>query len=106
MSTQNDNFNSIIQDIDLGNINEAKKMALLDDIGTILTHRILIRLVDSTPAEKKSVFIEKINENKSDPDKILLFIDHFVENADDVVDNEIAKCKEDIQNIIQTTTHE
>ena len=62
MDTQNNNFTSIIQDIDLGNINESKRIALLDDIGTILTHRILIKLVANAPEEKKEVFIEKINE--------------------------------------------
>lgn len=101
MTTYNDRFISMTRDIDLGNINEAKKLALLDEISAVLTNRIILELLEKTPEEKKSIFIEKISENKDDPDKILLFIDHFVDNADEVIDAEIEKCREDLRAITQ-----
>jgi hypothetical protein len=55
------------------------------------------------PEEKKQVFIDKINENKDDPDKVLLFIDHFVEDADSVIDAEIDKYKEELTLAVTST---
>jgi hypothetical protein len=96
-----DIFTTIFTDIDLGEINETKKHALLDDVGMLLTQRILLTLIDNVPKEKKDAFIQKINEHKDDPNKILLFIDHFVENADEIIDQEILTCKEEIETLAQ-----
>ncbi len=90
---------SIIQDIDLGVINETKKLSLLDEIGDVLTERIILRLLNEVPSEKKDVFIEKINEHKDNPNKMLLFIDHFIDNADEIIDEEIEKYKNDLKSL-------
>lgn len=97
-------FTAIINDINLGDITEAKKLSLLDEVGTILTQRIILELLNKTPQEKKDLFVQKINDNKKNPDKMLLFIDHFVENADDVIDAEIQKYKEELNRIAQINT--
>lgn len=96
-------FTKIIRDIDLGDITEAKKNSLLDEIGIVLTQRIILELLEKTPKDKKDIFIQKINENKDDPNKMLLFIDHFVEDADHIIDTEISKYKEELFTAIQTT---
>lgn len=92
---------SIIKDLDLGNINETKKLSLLDEIGEVLTGRIILRLVKEVSADKKDLFIEKINKNKDEPDKVLLFIDHFIENADEIIDEEIEKYKNDLKKALK-----
>jgi hypothetical protein len=103
MTTLENKLLLIIQDIDLGEITETKKLSLLDEIGAVLTNRIILSLLKEVPAEKKDIFIAKINENKDNPDKILLFIDHFVENADEIIDFELEKYKNDLQDALQKT---
>ncbi|MFA5986490.1 MAG: hypothetical protein WC819_04060 [Parcubacteria group bacterium] len=92
---------TILEDLNLGEITETKKLFLLDEINALLTNRIVLRLINNTPEEKKQVFIDKINANKDNPDKILLFIDHFVDNADQIIDEEIDNCKKDLKAVIQ-----
>jgi len=87
----------IIQNLDLGDINEAKKLSLLDEISEVLTERIILRLIDEVSTDKKDIFIEKINEHKENPEKVLLFIDHFVDNANKIIDNELDAYKKDLQ---------
>lgn len=103
-SDANTQIASIIKELDLGDITETKKLSLLDEIGTVLTQRIILQLLEKTPEDKKDAFIQKINENKDNPDKILLFIDHFVEDADKVIDDEIVRCKVDLLSIVQENT--
>ncbi|MEN8252321.1 MAG: hypothetical protein ABFQ53_01970 [Patescibacteria group bacterium] len=100
MDDINKKITVITKDLDLGNINESKKQHLLDKIGENLTQRIILRMLEEVEEDKKEIFIEKINENKENPDKLLLFIDHFIENADVIVDEEIEKYKKDIENIL------
>ena len=102
MSSLNKQLLSIIQDLNLGEITEIKKFSLLDEIGEAITGRIIVRLIKETPAKKRDLFIQKINEHKEDPDKILLFIDHFIENADKCIDEEIRLYKKDLQKVIKT----
>ncbi len=104
MTSLNKKLVSIIQELDLGDINETKKLSILDEIGEVLTQRIILRLVNEVPQKKKTLFIEKINNNKTDPDKVLLFIDHFIENADEIIDEEIEKYKNDLRKTLDTTT--
>lgn len=104
MITQNNNFISIIQNINFKNRDAQQKEALINDISTALTHRILIVLVDNATEEKRETFIKKINENKDEPSKIISFADYFVENSTDIINEEIKKYTEDIQNIIAITT--
>jgi len=101
MTSLNKKLVSIIQELNLGDINETKKLSILDEIGEVLTQRIILRLIKEVPKEKKSLFIEKINNNKTDPDKVLLFIDHFVQNADELIDEEIDIYKNDLMNAIK-----
>jgi len=101
MTSLNKKLVSIIQELDLGDINETKKLSILDEIGEVLTQRIILRLIKEVPKEKKSLFVEKINNNKTDPDKVLLFIDHFVQNADELIDEEIDIYKNDLINAIK-----
>jgi len=93
---------SIVQELDLGDINETKKLSILDEIGKVLTQRIILRLVKEVPKEKRALFIEKINKNKTESDKVLLFIDHFVENADELIDEEVENYKNDLQKALNT----
>lgn len=86
----------ILERVDLGDITETKKLFLLDKISTIVTKRILAALIQAAPADKKDLFIAKINQNKDQPDKIILFIDHFVPDANRIIDAEIARFSEDI----------
>ncbi len=104
MTSLNKKLVSIVQELDLGDINETKKLSILDEIGEVLTQRIILRLVNEVPKKKKALFIEKINNNKTDPDKVLLFIDHFIENADEIIDEEIEKYKADLNKTLNTTT--
>ena len=92
---------TILDDLNLGEITETKKLFLLDEINALLTNRIVLRLIEHAPAEKRQVFIDKINTNKDAPDKILLFIDHFVENADQIINDEIMQCKSDLTSVIK-----
>lgn len=94
---------SIVQDLDLGEINETKKLALLDEIGEVITQRIILRLVKEVPKDKKDLFIKKINDHKNEPDKILLYIDYFVDDADQFIDEELDNYKNDLQKAIETT---
>ncbi len=102
MSSLNKQLLSIVRDLNLGEITEIKKLSLLDEIGEVLTGRIMIRLLKETPAKKKDLFIQKINEHKEEPDKILLFIDHFVDNANELIDEEIEIYKKDLHKAINT----
>ncbi len=92
---------SLVKDLDLGDINETKKLSLLDEIGEILTQRIILRLVKEVDSNKKKLFIEKINKNKNDPNKVLLFIDYFIDDADKIIDEEIKKYKKDLQKVLK-----
>lgn len=94
---------SIVQDLDLGDINETKKLSLLDEIGEILTQRIILRLIKEVPKNKKDLFVQKINNHKNEPDKILLYIDYFVDDADKLIDDELNNYKNDLQKAIKTT---
>lgn len=89
-------ISTVLTDIDLGDITESKKLSLLDEVGTIVTQRIILTLINQTPEDRREKFIEKINKNADEPSKLLLFIDHFVDNADDVISTEIEKCKEEL----------
>jgi hypothetical protein len=102
MGLKKEKFTQILDDIDLGDITETKKLSLLDEIGTLLTRRIILELIARVPEEKKQVFIDKINENKDDPDKVLLFIDHFVDDADSVIDAEIDKYTEELALVVDS----
>ncbi len=86
----------ILERVDLGDITETKKLFLLDKINTIITKRIIAALIQHAPADKKDLFVEKINQNKDQPDKIILFIDHFIPNADSIIDAEITKVSDEI----------
>jgi hypothetical protein len=96
MATLNTKITKLYKDLDLGEITETKKLFLLDEINSLLTKRIIIELINNTPEEKKKLFINKIKENKDHPDKIVLFIDHFVANADKIIDGEIIKLKNEL----------
>lgn len=96
MATLNTKITKLYKDLDLGEITETKKLFLLDEINSLLTKRIILALIENTPEEKKALFIEKIKENKDNPDKIVLFIDHFVTNADRIIDQEITKLKNEL----------
>lgn len=96
MATLNTKITKLYKDLDLGEITETKKLFLLDEINSLLTKRIILALIENTPEEKKALFIEKIKENKENPDKIVLFIDHFVTNADRIIDQEITKLKNEL----------
>ncbi len=102
MSSLNKQLLSIVQDLNLGEITEIKKLSLLDEIGEALTGRIMLRLLKETPVKKKDLFIQKINEHKEEPDKILLFIDYFVDNADELIDEEIKTYKKELFKAINT----
>ena len=104
MKNLNKKVATLARDINLGDINETKKLAILDQLGEMLTYKIIARLIQEAPKEKREVFIEKINTNKDDPDKILLFIDHFVEDADIIIDEEIDKCEKDLKKVIAKTS--
>ena len=99
------NIPTILDDLDLGEITETKKLFLLDEINTLLTNRIILQLIEHAPAEKQPVFIEKINANKDNPEKILLFIDHFVDNADKIINDEIISCKKDLLSMLKNSPH-
>ncbi|XLQ20598.1 MAG: hypothetical protein ACKUBY_02320 [Candidatus Moraniibacteriota bacterium] len=92
----------LAKDLQLDEVNETKRLSLLEEIGDVFTHRIILRLIKEVPEKKRVLFIEKINENKDNPDKILLFIDHFVEDADRVIDEEVINYKLDLKKISQT----
>jgi len=100
MSSLDKKLTSIIQDLDLGDINETKKLSLLDEIGETLTQRIILRLINEVPQDKKDIFINKINEHKNEPAKVLLFIDHFIDDADKFIDEELEKYKNDLTKIL------
>jgi len=101
MTSLEEKLVSIVEDIDLGTINEIKKLSLLDEIGDVLTHRILARLINEVAQDKREIFIKKIKEHKSEPEKVLLFIDHFIEDADKIIDEEIDKYKKDLRQALQ-----
>ncbi len=103
MALLNEKLVSIVQDLDLGEINETKKLSLLDEIGEILTQRIILRLITEVPKDKKDLFIQKINDHKNEPDKILLYIDYFVDDADKFIDEELDNYKKDLQKAVKTT---
>ena len=92
----NKKLTALFRDLDLGDITESKKLFLLDEINALLTHRIVTKLIEKTTDDKKELFIGKINEYKDDPNKILLYIDHFVEDADKIIDREIATYKKEL----------
>jgi len=102
MTALNKKFISIVQDLDLGDITETKKLSLLDEISEVLTQRIILRLINEAPPNKKDIFIQKVNEHKNNPDKVLLFIDHFIDNADEIIDEEIDLYKNDLKKAIKT----
>jgi hypothetical protein len=102
MSDFNTKITSIVRDIDLGDINETKKLSLLDEISETITGRILLRLIEEAPDEKKDLFISKINKHKNEPEKVLLFINHFVEDADKIIDQEIEEYRNSLFSIINT----
>jgi hypothetical protein len=90
----------LIRELHLDEITETKKQSILDDINVVITQRIILRLLDETPRNKKSLFVQKINEHRSDPDKMLLFIDHFVDNAQEIIEEEVITCKNDLTQVI------
>ena len=101
MTSLEEKLVSIVEDIDLGTINEIKKLSLLDEISDVLTHRILARLINEVAQDKREIFIKKIKEHKKEPEKVLLFIDHFIEDADKIIDEEIDKYKKDLRQALQ-----
>lgn len=96
MKTLDEKLTQLYNELDLGDVTETKKLFLLDEINSLLTKRILLKLIESVPNEKRSLFIEKIDENKDDPNKIVLFIDHFVDNANEIINNEIYELKKEL----------
>ena len=60
MTTLDKKLISIVQDLDLGEINETKKLSLLDEIGEVLTQRIILRLIKEVPKNKKDLNEEDI----------------------------------------------
>lgn len=91
----------LLERVDLGDITETKKLFLLDKINTILTKRIIAALILHAPADKKDLFVEKINQHKDQPDRIILFIDHFIPDADSIIDAEITKVSDEIMQSLQ-----
>lgn len=91
----------MLERVDLGDITETKKLFLLDKINTLLTKRIIAALARRVPANKKKLFLEKINQNKDQPDKIILFIDHFIPNAGAIIDKEITKMNDEIMSSLK-----
>ncbi len=100
MTTHNDNFVTLFQEMTVPHCDAQCTTALFNDIGALLTKRILIRLIDTITPEKRGSFLTKITEHKNDPDKIFLFINHFVEDADAIITEEITRCKNDVEHIL------
>ncbi len=100
MTKHNKHFTTLCQEILIPHCDIDHATRISSEIGTLLTKRILIRIADTLAPEKKEVFITKITEHKNDPDKMFLFINHFVEDADTIITEEITRCKNDVEHIL------
>lgn len=86
---------NIIQNLGLGDLPEKEQEEALMTIGKIIFQSVLIRVMDDLSDEDAGAFEKLLEEKPDDQEAILGFLQAKVSNLDEIVNDEVAKFKQE-----------
>lgn len=96
----------LVSELGIDKLPEEQQKDLLAQISEVLQQRIVLRLVEEMPEEKKEDFGKVLQEGEKNPDKIEKFLNENLPNLEELVLDEIGKYKTEAKQFIDENTGE
>lgn len=92
---------TLLEEMGLSGLPPEKQEEALLNIGRIVYQGVLLRVMEVLTDEEKKGFEELLTEKPEDEDRVLKFLQAKVPNLDGLVEDEIAKFKEESAGILR-----
>ena len=96
----------LIAELGINKLPEAQQKELLIQISEVLQQRIVLRLVEEMPEEKKGEFASVLEKNKEDQGAVEKFLSENIPDLEQIVLDEIGKYKTEAKKFIDDATKE
>jgi len=83
----------LVKELGIDKLSKEKQEKLLVQMGEVLQQRIILRIVEEFPEDKKDELLKMLEEKKDSPDEINSFIETNLSNAEDLIMDEIGAYK-------------
>lgn len=87
---------NLIEELGIDKLPKQEQEKVLMQIGEMIQRRVVMRLFEEMPEEKKEEFEKFSKENEKDPAKLIQFLEDNVEKSEELVKEEIGKAKKEI----------
>lgn len=87
---------NLLKDLGIEDLPLEQKEKILLDVTTIINQNISLRLLEELPEEKAKELETLLTDYADDPDRIQIFFRQEVPNFDELVQEEIAKYKQQL----------
>jgi len=94
----------LIKELGLEKLNEQQRQEILAQIGEVLQQRLVLRMLEEMPEEKKEEFGKILQDNQEDPKVVEDFLANNIPNMEDVVLEEIGKYKTEAKQFLDQAT--
>lgn len=91
---------NIIKDLGIDTLPEKEQEEMLLSIGKIIFQSVLIRVMDELDEKGKDEFEKLLEEKANDEEAILNFLRLKIPNLDEIVNEEVAKFKQESVNFM------
>ena len=96
----------LITELGIDKLPEKQRQELFAQIAEVLQQRIVLRLIEEMPEDKKEEFGKVLAENKDNPEPIEKFLGETLPNVEELVLDEIGKYKQEAKKFIDNATGE
>lgn len=83
----------LIKELGIDKLPKEKQEEMLVQMGEVLQQRIILRIVEEFPEDKKDELLKMFEEKKDSPDEINSFIETNLPNAEELITDEIGVYK-------------
>lgn len=88
---------NVLEILGVDKLPKARQTQLLSEIIVILQDRMILRVVQSIPEEKRDEFYALVDT--ADDDKITKFIEQYIDNLEELIKEEAVKLKEELKEV-------
>lgn len=90
----------LITELGIDKLPEKEQQALFVQISEVLQQKIVLRLVEELPEERKEEFGKILEENKENPGPIEVFLKEALPNVEELILDEIGKYKQEAKQFL------
>jgi transcriptional regulator of heat shock response len=96
----------MVAELGIDKLPEAQQKDLLVQISEVLQQRIVLRLVEEMPDEKRDEFTQVLEKSKEDQSAVEKFLAENIPKLEEIVVEEIGKYKKEAKEFIDNATED